>query len=129
MNKHIIARKPCLTVVLLLALLALVFAVSLPKDQTALASTEARITPSDAQYNILSFDIDTGSYVPGTCMRVLNNQYPAITLSLDGIERSSSVVYQYVQRETIVPEEEFESLSWITVNSADWLEAILTVDE
>ena len=130
MNKHIIARKPCLTVVLLLALLALVFAVSLPKDQTALASTEARITPSDAQYNILSFNIDTGSYVPGTCMRVLNNQYPAITLSLDGSERSSSVVYQYVQRETIVSEEELESLSWITMNPAEnWWEAILTVDE
>lgn len=117
-------------VILVLALLALVVVVSLPKVTSAEAATESRITQNDAQYNILSFDIDTGSYVPGTCMRIFNNQYPTLTLELTGSERSSGVSYQYAQRETILSEDDIGSVSWKTISpSEDWWAAELTIDD
>jgi len=135
MNRTAYTRRPWLTVILILALLVLVTSVSLPKSQTALAASEQiRITEDSPYYDVyfpkLSFDIGTGTYVPGTCMRILNNAYPDITITQNGAEQSSQVAYQYAKRETIVAEADIDSLSWITFTGGDsWNEGVLTVDE
>lgn len=135
MNKQIFTRKPWLAVIMILALLALAAAVSIPQSQTALAASEQiRITEDSPYYDVyfpkLSFGIDTGTYVPGTCMRILNNAYPRITITQNGTEQSSQVTYQYAQRESIATDDQFSSLSWITFTGGEtWNEGVLTVDE
>jgi hypothetical protein len=135
MNKQAFARKPWLAILFMLALLALVTAVSISRTQTAFAASEQiRITEDSPYYEVyfpkLSFEIDTGTYVPGTCMRVCSNAYPKITITQNGTEQSSQVSYQYAQRETIVTGDNFSDLSWITFESGEsWNEGVLTIDE
>ncbi len=129
MNIKAVSRKTSLLAILLLSILAIVVAASIPNGLAARAATEVRISESHDLYNVLSFDIHTGDYVPGTYARVAQG-FPVITIELTGVSKTSTVKFQYVQKESVVSVDEIEQQSWITLQpAADWWKAELNLGD